>query len=220
MFGYPGDVDCLIKNIFWYINPKFVVIVTPNRDLNGLLGKEGQLRLPTHKFEWNRIEFTRWTHEVGLKYNYLAAVTGVGAKAGLDFCSLFGIFTRKSMSLERIAVPLSSGDPVVDMFVYEGFRDQPFIEKAKSALHYAYNTCIQYGEYESSVIPIKDLCRVPSLSALCDGSSRRLRKLIQIILELEDTNDFIYNPIDGTLSIQVSSDDEMHSDFSGNSEDF
>jgi small RNA 2'-O-methyltransferase len=57
----PGDLARLEERVFRVMRPRLVVVTTPNRDYNELLGvPEGALRHPDHRFEWGRATFRSW----------------------------------------------------------------------------------------------------------------------------------------------------------------
>lgn len=59
---YPDTLDAFPYNIFAYVQPKLVIISTPNADFNVLFKKMGKFRHYDHKFEWSREQFEDW-HE-------------------------------------------------------------------------------------------------------------------------------------------------------------
>lgn len=47
-------------NIFAYIQPKIVILTTPNADFNVLFENFNRMRDADHKFEWTREEYKDW----------------------------------------------------------------------------------------------------------------------------------------------------------------
>jgi 3' terminal RNA ribose 2'-O-methyltransferase Hen1 len=59
--------------------PRAVVITTPNREHNPVLGLgETELRHPDHRFEWSRPEFEAWAHALGMQEGYTVTFRPVG----------------------------------------------------------------------------------------------------------------------------------------------
>ena len=59
--------------------PRAVVITTPNREHNPVLGlAEAELRHPDHRFEWSRPEFEVWASALGTQEGYSVAFRPVG----------------------------------------------------------------------------------------------------------------------------------------------
>lgn len=75
----PADLSRLERALFSELRPALVVITTPNRDFNPLLGvPAGQLRHPDHRFEWGRAKFEGWAAGLGLRHGYEASFQGIG----------------------------------------------------------------------------------------------------------------------------------------------
>lgn len=91
----------LPPNIFGYLQPRIVIISTPNAEFNVLFTQlqGGQFRHWDHKFEWTRPQFQSWCYTVAENYNYEVTFDGVGepikGKTDIGFCSQFAIFRRK-----------------------------------------------------------------------------------------------------------------------------
>ncbi|CAG2101878.1 unnamed protein product [Medioppia subpectinata] len=67
----PDVLTALPDNIFGYIEPKVVIITTPNVEYNVVfpqLKDSSRLRHWDHKFEWTRHEFDNWCRSVVEKY--------------------------------------------------------------------------------------------------------------------------------------------------------
>jgi small RNA 2'-O-methyltransferase len=75
----PKELSRLETALLAELRPRLVVITTPNRDCNALLGvPEGELRHPDHRFEWGRAKFEAWARGLALRHGYEAAFEGVG----------------------------------------------------------------------------------------------------------------------------------------------
>ena len=98
----------LPQNIFGFIEPKVVIITTPNIEYNVLfpeLNNSSKLRHWDHKFEWNRSQFTSWCQSIVDSYpQYTYEMTGVGEPPNhmkdIGFCTQIAIFSRKFSSIE------------------------------------------------------------------------------------------------------------------------
>jgi hypothetical protein len=56
-----------------------VVITTPNREYNTLLGlRPDEFRHPDHRFEWERRRFEGWSRGVARRNGYSVEFDGVG----------------------------------------------------------------------------------------------------------------------------------------------
>ncbi|CAG9818158.1 unnamed protein product [Phaedon cochleariae] len=62
---YPDALDALPYNIFGFIEPKIVIITTPNADFNVLFSSDTKrMRHYDHKFEWTREQFSQCFSEI------------------------------------------------------------------------------------------------------------------------------------------------------------
>lgn len=89
-----------ISNIF-EINPKIVVVTSPNKDFNAIyppmLLCENGLRDPDHEFEFTQQEFTEWATTYGERYGYSLDILPLGpADTVHGPASLMAVFQRKS----------------------------------------------------------------------------------------------------------------------------
>lgn len=55
-------------SLFGVLNPKVVILTTPNADFNVLFPDLTGFRHWDHKFEWNRTEFKSWYELLICKY--------------------------------------------------------------------------------------------------------------------------------------------------------
>lgn len=75
----PGRLSRVESTVFGKLAPSTVVVTTPNREYNALLGlRPGELRDPDHRFEWDRTRFKAWAHGVAARNGFRVAFGGVG----------------------------------------------------------------------------------------------------------------------------------------------
>jgi small RNA 2'-O-methyltransferase len=75
----PRHIAAAERTVFEQLQPATVVVTTPNREYNPLLGLEdGRLRDPDHRFEWDRARFRGWAAGVARRHGYRARVAGIG----------------------------------------------------------------------------------------------------------------------------------------------
>lgn len=96
---YPDTLMDLPHNIFGYIQPKLVVITTPNADFNVLFPNFSGFRHPDHKFEWTREQFQGWAENVVSRYpNYTVRFDGIckgpEGTEHLGCCTQMAVFER------------------------------------------------------------------------------------------------------------------------------
>lgn len=69
----PGTLPALERAVFRGMRPATVIVSTPNREFNGLLGvPPHRFRHPDHRFEWDRARFRRWADGVADRNGYRA----------------------------------------------------------------------------------------------------------------------------------------------------
>lgn len=96
----PEDHAAFITNVFKNIQPKLVVITTPNVEFNVLFhnGSVTKLRHWDHRFEWTRQEFQQWCSDICKDHPYSVKFDGVGqdskGRTENGFCSQIAVFTR------------------------------------------------------------------------------------------------------------------------------
>lgn len=75
----PGRLSAVEQTVFSHYRPRLVLITTPNREYNPLLGlRDGQLRDPDHRFEWDRGRFRQWASGVARRNGYQCRIGGIG----------------------------------------------------------------------------------------------------------------------------------------------
>lgn len=190
----------LTYNIFSYINPKLVIVTTPNRDFNIYFPDPKQFRHDDHKFEWTREEFTDWCRSTADMFGYSFQLTGVGLPERFTekgFCTQIAVFTRLVMKKEREDV--ANTFKTIRKSIVPKNYPQNFELKFYNDFLYSFNVARKWAEldYGEGVL-ISDIFRVPSISGLCDGSPLRLQILMEEILpkfslnyRLEDGKVFI-----------------------------
>jgi small RNA 2'-O-methyltransferase len=76
----PAHLSRLEHAVFVGMQPRVVVLTTPNREYNELLGTPaGALRHPDHKFEWDRARFRSWATGVARRTGYRVVFEAIGA---------------------------------------------------------------------------------------------------------------------------------------------
>ena len=67
----PDRLSLLERAVFAAMNPRTVIVTTPNSDLNGRLGVPAhRLRHPDHRFEWGEARFRSWAGGVARRNGY------------------------------------------------------------------------------------------------------------------------------------------------------
>jgi small RNA 2'-O-methyltransferase len=75
----PGHLSRLERAVFSLMQPRLVVITTPNRDFNERLGLAGTAkRHADHRFEWGRARFEAWAAGVAERNGYAVQFQAVG----------------------------------------------------------------------------------------------------------------------------------------------
>ncbi|XP_060526237.1 uncharacterized protein LOC132701933 isoform X2 [Cylas formicarius] len=103
---YPDTLDAFPYNVFSFIEPKIVIVSTPNQDFNVLFNKVNLFRHYDHKFEWSRQQFEDWAQNIVQRFpDYTVEFSGVGwGSAGseqLGACSQVAVFVHKSFICEK-----------------------------------------------------------------------------------------------------------------------
>jgi small RNA 2'-O-methyltransferase len=76
----PQHLAAAERTVFVQLQPATVVVTTPNREYNPLLGLEdGRLRDPDHRFEWDRARFRAWATGVARRNGHRLRIAGIGA---------------------------------------------------------------------------------------------------------------------------------------------
>ncbi|HUE96934.1 MAG TPA: methyltransferase [Longimicrobiaceae bacterium] len=83
----PERLSIVERVVFAEWRPRVVVMTTPNREYNSLLGLEaGEPRHPDHRFEWDRQKFGSWAEGVAQRHGYEVRCDGIGPADPLRGC--------------------------------------------------------------------------------------------------------------------------------------
>jgi len=75
----PARLSAVETAVFGRCHPATVLVTTPNREYNPLLGVPARrLRHPDHRFEWDRARFRAWSQGVAGRNGYAVAFEDVG----------------------------------------------------------------------------------------------------------------------------------------------
>ncbi len=92
----PRHLSRVERCVFQGMAPRTVVVTTPNRDYNTLLGLAADsVRHADHRFEWSREKFRRWIRGVADRNRYRAVFRDIGrADPVCGGCSQMAILER------------------------------------------------------------------------------------------------------------------------------
>jgi 3' terminal RNA ribose 2'-O-methyltransferase Hen1 len=92
----PERLSALERAVFRDLRPAKVLITTPNRDYNPLLGvPERRFRHPDHRFEWGREKFRVWAEGVARRHQYFVSLSDLaGCHPRYGGPSQMGVFER------------------------------------------------------------------------------------------------------------------------------
>ncbi len=92
----PSALPALEAAVFGVMQPRAVVVTTPNAEFNDLLGvPRTRFRRPDHRFEWTRAQFRDWADGVAQRTGYGLAIRDVaGAHPDLGGASQMAVFSR------------------------------------------------------------------------------------------------------------------------------
>lgn len=92
----PRHLSRVERCVFHAMAPKVVVVTTPNRDYNTLLGLGAEdVRHDDHRFEWSREKFRRWIRGVAQRHGYEAVFRDIGrADPVCGGCSQMAVLER------------------------------------------------------------------------------------------------------------------------------
>jgi len=75
----PGRLSRVEQALFGQVQPKLVLVTTPNKEYNVLHGMaQGQRRHAGHRFEWTRAQFQPWASGVATRHAYGVRFTDIG----------------------------------------------------------------------------------------------------------------------------------------------
>ncbi|CAH0553319.1 unnamed protein product [Brassicogethes aeneus] len=113
---YPDVLEAFPYNIFGYIQPKLVIITTPNADFNVVFNnKNMKFRHYDHKFEWSRQQFEDWAYNIVTRFpEYDVSFDGIAyGPSGTEkygCCSQMALFVKKEENLELSKINLCKCD--------------------------------------------------------------------------------------------------------------
>lgn len=94
----PEHLPRMEETCFGYLQPKHIIVTTPNREYNTVYTglSEGELRHNDHRFEWTRDEFATWAKRIAAGYGYHLRLRGIGEEVdSLGQPTQMAIFTLK-----------------------------------------------------------------------------------------------------------------------------
>ncbi len=96
----PSRLSVMEEAVFGRIDPRLLVLTTPNAEFNALLGvPPGRMRHPGHRFEWNRAKFRSWAKGAAARWGRGVAFHDVGgAHPELGGSSQMAVFRRDQPS--------------------------------------------------------------------------------------------------------------------------
>jgi len=75
----PGHLPRVERAVFAGMQPRLVLVTTPNQEYNVLHGMAaGQKRHPGHRFEWTRAQFRQWANGVAQRHGYSVSFSDLG----------------------------------------------------------------------------------------------------------------------------------------------
>lgn len=97
---FPDELEQFPSTVFGFIQPKLVIITTPNYDFNVLFENGNGFRHYDHKFEFTKTEFADWTNNIIQKYDYSVKLYGIGEppinSENVGYCSQMAVFKKLS----------------------------------------------------------------------------------------------------------------------------
>lgn len=101
----PARLSAVERGIFARIDPRLLIVTTPNAEFNPLLGVPARrFRHPDHRFEWTRARFRDWAHGAARRWGRDVAFRDIGgAHPDLGGASQMAVF--------RIQTPQQHGNP-------------------------------------------------------------------------------------------------------------
>lgn len=97
----PDRLTHLARSVFGSMQPKTVIVTTPNGDYNAWFSlRPGEFRHADHRFEWSREECADWVDAIKRDFGYDAVISGAGGFYGdrddrHGQVSHYIVFTRK-----------------------------------------------------------------------------------------------------------------------------
>ncbi len=96
----PSRLSAMEEAVFGRIDPRLLVLTTPNAEFNALLGvPPGRMRHPGHRFEWGRAKFRAWAEGAAARWGRQVAFADIGgAHPALGGASQMAVFRRAQPS--------------------------------------------------------------------------------------------------------------------------
>lgn len=171
----PDVLAAAVVNVFGNINPRAVVLTTPNADFNVLFPNFSGFRHWDHKFEWTRTEFQQWCTDIASRYDYTVEYSGIGQAPAdsthLGCCSQAAVFTRKS----TVKTQLEEGTSVdsYSLIAECSYPYQTVIDSVEDKLLQEiefilrqFQTDNQYEDYDSNcLVPVTTLLRFKQINS-------------------------------------------------------
>ncbi|XP_065206725.1 small RNA 2'-O-methyltransferase-like [Planococcus citri] len=98
---FEQDLRLFPVTVFEFINPKVVIVTTPNHDFNILFDNGNKFRDDDHKFEFTKAQFKQWATEIIDRYpEYDVKFFGIGelpsgCSEEIGYCTQMAIFEKK-----------------------------------------------------------------------------------------------------------------------------
>jgi 3' terminal RNA ribose 2'-O-methyltransferase Hen1 len=75
----PGRLSRVEHAVFGFMQPRLILVTTPNQEYNPLHGfSSGERRHPDHRFEWDRGKFRQWSQGVATRNGYAVEFFDIG----------------------------------------------------------------------------------------------------------------------------------------------
>ncbi|KAK3594724.1 hypothetical protein CHS0354_001549 [Potamilus streckersoni] len=202
---YPDTLEAVRENVFGRLQPRLVVITTPNADFNQLFPGFKGFRHADHKFEWTKEQFQSWCDNTADTWGYEVNYTGVGeAPEGfthLGFCSQAAVFQRKVghsckgeksigsecyQKIEESNFPIQEASKLTD-------KEKLAIEVPYQLKQFEIDVCFHDDADENAVVPMETLHKMKQISNLCSIDELRLY-LKETGYQLSEDNKFVIIP--------------------------
>lgn len=206
---HPEDIGQFSHTVFGVIEPKLVILSTPNSDFNPLFPnwEEGTLRHWDHKFEWSREEFREWvSNVVGLYPQYDVEFNGVGFWEDFEYsngpASQFAIFRRNETfkPTEKIFEPIlhAQGWKLLIEYLYPAKCDtRSQDQRLKDELNYytrqlAWEKRGDQDDEGGVWIKLEDLILFPKVSEITTKIDRLGEVLAEVGLNVDISKNEVY----------------------------
>ncbi|XP_033732637.1 small RNA 2'-O-methyltransferase-like [Pecten maximus] len=186
---YPDDLQKVCHMVFHELQPRIIIVTTPNYEFNQLFPDNGQkFRHYDHKFEWTRTEFQSWGNLQAGLHGYKVQYTGIGNSPPennhLGYCSQAAIFEKVEVK-ERVQQNgnCSQSYTLIAEAVYP-YKNEEDALSPKEALSMEAKYDIRellkgdnYSELEPDkvVILLTELMRYKKLAKMCENNNAVLR---------------------------------------------